>query len=153
MLKDEKKTLQKLDKYFENKMSSLTIPKFFYQAKGHEQLIANTFDINIKNETKENAKALLKNPILKKNNIGTQKGLKLALSNIYGDIEIIKTKPFCFKVKTKAQGTSVIDIKRAKELININKPCRDIFEYVEIDMPKLSLKTKSGILMQIKYKF
>ncbi len=113
--------------------SSFTIKhRYFYRPNNTNlQILANTFDINIKDEIDFVAYELCDKPILKKSKLGTYNGIKEAIFPIFGEINI-KTHandntilPFNFTVEAKPNSSNIIDLKKAQKLINIYKPLRD----------------------------
>lgn len=152
LLKYENSTLQRLDKH----LSRLIDKGFSYQKNFYEpnetniQYIANTFNINIKNENFENAKILLEEALLKKSKAGTTKGLALVLEKLYGEIEVIKTTPFSFKIKAKTGSTDKDMATKARELVLENKPLRDVFEYIELKLEDMYIKSRVSVILKMR---
>ncbi|PAF44175.1 hypothetical protein [Helicobacter sp. 11S02629-2] len=110
--------------------------------------IASTFDIAIANEGKEAIPHLLSEPILKKTKLGTIEGLNLALTPIFGKLNIQtpadtqkSLKPledFHFRVSL---APNIIDSKtliKARLAIDSLKPLRDRLENIFIVLEPVS---------------
>lgn len=123
---------------------------YFYNSKHnqkHLQLIANTFDIDIKDEVDSIAIELCEKPILKKSKLGTYNGIKEAVFGIFGDINIQthatkeSLEPFCFEIQIEPTSTNIIDLKKAQILIDKYKPLRDSSLGITINFPKAQIPT------------
>ncbi|TLD97669.1 hypothetical protein LS71_002710 [Helicobacter jaachi] len=118
---------------------------YFYNPKNASdtqmQLIANTFDINIKDEPAYMALKLLQKPILKKSKLGTYQGISEVIEPIFGKVEIQthatqeNIEPYSFEIRVKPNSTSIVNLKKAQKLINQYKPLRDSNNGIVVEMP------------------
>lgn len=107
-------------------------------------LIARTFDIDINNLTLNQAKQLLKTPMLSKRRLGTKEAIKDGISKIFSEVVIQtnkedkKLKPFEFSIKSKiTQNINEETIKAINNIILEVKPLRDNLAGIDFTMPLL----------------
>lgn len=125
--------------------------KYFYNPKENKenlQLIANTFDIDIKDENEFIAIMLCQKPILKKSKLGTMRGIKEVVYPIFGEIKIDthatkeSLEPYTFEIQIEPNSTNIIDLKKAIKLIEIYKPLRDKSKGISLNLPQGEIKTE-----------
>lgn len=125
--------------------------KYFYNPKSSNeyiQAIANTFDIDIKDEDSAIAIILCQKPILKKSKLGTMQGIKEVVYPIFGEVNIHThaTKehlnPFEFEIQIEPNSTNIIDLKKAMRLIDTYKPLRDNSKGISLNLPSAQIKTE-----------
>ena len=152
LLVNQKQTLKKLDiKIGEILDTHFAFDRFFYETKEKNvQYIANTFDIDIENQSLENSLILCEKPLLKKQKIGTQIGIELVLDKIYKDTRVVKTAPYTFKVKTKTSNTNSQEVSKAVDIILKYKPLRDAFEYIELSVDDMSVRARFEAIAKMR---
>ncbi|WP_334085923.1 phage tail protein [Helicobacter typhlonius] len=136
---------------------------YFYnpeQNTSNLQHIANTFDIDIKDESEDSIKIeLCQKPILKKSKLGTYNGIKEAVFGIFGEINIQthatkeNLEPFNFEIQIEPTTTNIIDLKKAQRLIEKYKPLRDSFTSITINFPQAQIPTHIATLANFGVSF
>lgn len=143
---------------FMNKRLHFTSRFFYIPTQMNAQLIANTFDIDIRGLKPSQSYAILKSPMLSKSQLGTKKALKDSLSKVIGDaviqtrMEDKKLKPFEFSLKTTIdEDINEESIKAINNIINEIKPLRDSCAGLDFAMPLLEneIKIKTSILWRL----
>lgn len=134
----------------------LESPYFYAPNEKNTQLIANTFDIDISNESVNIAKKLIEKPILKKTKLGTYNGIREVVEPIFGHIDIqthatnAQIEPFTFEIQIEPSNTNIINLKKAQHLINQYKPLRDSYNGIQINFPQAQIPLEIASLGVIR---
>ncbi|PAF46418.1 hypothetical protein BKH46_07460 [Helicobacter sp. 12S02634-8] len=124
---------------------------YFYDtshAKNQEvlALISRTFDLNIAHLPLELQKEYLKAPMIAKRTLGTQEGIREALSE-YENIKIQtkredkKLKEFEFSLQVELKGDfNAQALKDITSIVNDKKPLRDNFKGLDLSTPPFGVQ-------------